>query len=371
MKNIQAFINNISVPKTLKQLLSYLEESDAYVIEPLFNDGEYYESGWTSWTAPRWAKIGDIVFFMHAKTADYSLKCLRKQVINEKDSLTKEAYSNALNFIERGLEFHKTYGGKIFVVARVAEPPEYHYSNLSKDERYWGSNLYAVMNRIFFLEHPVDISKFRDFITISRKGTITPVLGDNFDKLRELIISHGNNVPDYLIEANAAPFPMSAVNSSNWLELCYEWRNRFILEEQFRRFYVDYFLRELSDNKRLFAECRVRKINLPDSFVDNVIMFNSKYLPVEIKININSEADLFGQLGKYCYSDAMFTNNGTKNAFNHERIYHNNVLVMDTEDVYLYCESTQELKPVCKLESIHEIQDIAGVRNEIAKLLSV
>ena len=366
MKNIQAFITNVSVPKTPEQLLYQMYERETYTIEFLFEGGEDHEFG--NWTTPKWAKIGDIVFFMHAKTAGATLKSLRKQFIRDKDLYSPEEYDDALNFIEHGLELHKVYGGKVFAIARITGAPEYY--DESQDSKYWKSNIYAEIRGVTLLEHLVDSSEFREFITISQ-STITPVLGEKFDKLRELIISHGNNVPDYLTEANAAPFPMSAVNSSNWLELCYEWRNRFILEEQFRRFYVDYFLRELSDNKRLFAECRVRKINVTDSFVDNVIMFNGKYLPVEIKININSEADLFGQLGKYCYSDAMFTNNGTKNAFNHERIYHNNVLVMDTEDVYLYCDSTQELKPVCKLKSINEIQDIAEVRNEIVTLLSV
>lgn len=159
MKNVHAFIDNISVPKTTKQLLSYMQETEWYVIESLFEDSEDYESGWTSWTAPKWAKIGDIVFFMHAKTADYSLKCLRKQIINEKESLTQEAYTQALNFIEHGLELHKTYGGKIFAFAEVNELPEYYYSNLDKDERHWSSDIYAVMTHIVLLEHHVDISE--------------------------------------------------------------------------------------------------------------------------------------------------------------------------------------------------------------------
>ena len=105
MQNIHSLIINVSVPKTPKQLLSYMRETECYVIESLFEDGKDYESGWTSWTAPKWAKIGDIVFFMHAKTADYSLKCLRKQIINDKASITQEEYNKALNFIEKGLEF--------------------------------------------------------------------------------------------------------------------------------------------------------------------------------------------------------------------------------------------------------------------------
>ena len=98
-------------------------------------------------------------------------------------------------------------------------------------------------------------------------------------------------------------------------------------------------------------------------------MFNGKYLPVEIKININTEADLFTQLEKYCSSDAIFTGTGTNNALNHARIYHNNVLVIDTEGVYLYSHDTQELKQVCRLESVHEIQDIAQARDNIITML--
>lgn len=61
---VQAFINNISFPKSLDELEDYIYNAGHYDIEGLL------VSSGTEWTAPRWAKAGDTVFFMHAKYAD-------------------------------------------------------------------------------------------------------------------------------------------------------------------------------------------------------------------------------------------------------------------------------------------------------------
>ena len=64
MNNVQAFVTNMSVPKTLEDLFYHIYDYKGYVIDELLNDW----NGAASWTAPRWAKVGDIVFFMHAKS---------------------------------------------------------------------------------------------------------------------------------------------------------------------------------------------------------------------------------------------------------------------------------------------------------------
>ena len=60
---VQAFINNISVPKTLEELYNhYLKGNDAQnLVKEIVTEGS------TEWTVPKWAKRGDIVFFYACK----------------------------------------------------------------------------------------------------------------------------------------------------------------------------------------------------------------------------------------------------------------------------------------------------------------
>ena len=70
----------------------------------------------TTWTSPKWAKIGDIVFFMHAKTAKSTITKLRTQLLNKKDNISTDKFELLYDWINIGLDLYKQYGGKIFAV---------------------------------------------------------------------------------------------------------------------------------------------------------------------------------------------------------------------------------------------------------------
>ncbi len=173
MNNVQAFVNNISVPKTLEELQFFIDEHGCYNVEDILQDSE------TEWTAPFWAKPGDIVFFMHAKTACSYLTAMRTQLQNDRMHYPNEKYSEMIGWIKRGLNLHKKYGGKIFAVAKVAGFPEYNDDDT--DIYHWSSRIYACMDKICVLEQPIDISEFNNQIFISRQSGITPILGDDFE----------------------------------------------------------------------------------------------------------------------------------------------------------------------------------------------
>ena len=90
MNNVQAFVTNMSVPKTLEDLFYHVEEYGGYVLDRLLEEW----GGTTSWTVPRWAKAGDIVFFMHAKSSAQYLRKLAKLLEANKDHYTQEQYDN-------------------------------------------------------------------------------------------------------------------------------------------------------------------------------------------------------------------------------------------------------------------------------------
>ena len=106
-KYVEAFINNISVSRSLEELSEFfMDGNDA---QNLIKDT--MDFGKTSWSAPRWAKRGDIVLFMHAKTANSTLTRLRTIVRNQLDPNSAEA-KKFENAVAEQLSFPKEYGGK-------------------------------------------------------------------------------------------------------------------------------------------------------------------------------------------------------------------------------------------------------------------
>lgn len=108
---------------------------------------------------------------------------------------------------------------------------------------------------------------------------ITPVFGTEYRKLKDIICRY-NEVPMYFRQSDATPMPLAKINKENWMKLTAEFRHAFFLECQFRTYFVDYLLHALSDRATIFKECRCVKQGIPASFVDNIIWFNGKLLPV-------------------------------------------------------------------------------------------
>ncbi len=94
--------------------------------------------------------------------------------------------------------------------------------------------------------------------------------------------------------------PLMKINESNFLEVTKKYRRSFFLEMQYRKYYVDYFIRYLGDQKTYWAECNTYRNGCHTGRVDNVIKVNGKLVPVEVKLNIASEVDFEGQCEQYC-----------------------------------------------------------------------
>lgn len=359
--NVQSFIANIAFPKTLEELKDrYIDWAGQFDIEGILSD----EPG--DWTVPNWAKIGDIVFFMHAKYAFSTISALRTELGKRRDRYASKTYDTILEWLDRGRGLHRTYGGKIFAIARVVSSPEsYPEDGLT----HWKSRIYANISDRWLLDTPIDISEFGDFITVSRAGSITPVYGRDFERLREIVLQKNMDAPAYFKNAVAAPIPLSKINRTNWLEISNDYRRSFINERQFRTFYVDYFLRAFGDRRILYRECRCQKQGIPDSFVDNIILLEGKYLPVEVKLNANGVMNLLGQLKKYCNDDRVFLDSGVDRPIENAMIYKDQVLLIDTEWLYLYDDRDGSLRQIVSLDGIGCSEDIHRLRQMIVSML--
>ena len=131
---------------------------------------------------------------------------------------------------------------------------------------------------------------------------------------------------------------------------------------------MDRFLKVMGDTKIFYKECGCKKENKSKTFVDNVIKMNGKYLPVESKLSVSAEKDINSQLASYCNlkwlcltADKVVTDN----------IYNDNVLVIDTDKVYIYYDKKGMLKEVFELDDIESNNDIVKLKEVIINLLTV
>lgn len=363
MNYVQAYISNISFPNSLDEVYDYAHSFDMDEIIRGGDDG-IYEDRKTSWTAPKWCKKGDIVFFMHAKTANTKIHRLKKELLNYKDLYSNSAFWTRMNALIRAKKIYDIYGGKIFAIGKISGEPTYEETD--NENLHWKSKIYASIDDIFLLENPIDISEFNAEIMVSRQSSITPVFGEKFDFIKNLILKKNNIVEKYFIDSVAEPMPLYRLDDKNWLKVVNCHRRGFFLEAQFRTFYVDRFLKILGDTKVFYKECGCKKENKHITFVDNVIKMNGKYLPVEIKLSVPAEKNINFQLASYCNLNQVCLTTGKIAT---DDIYKNNVLVIDTDKIYIYYNKKKILREVIELDNIKSNKDIIRLREIIINLL--
>ena len=241
---VQAFICNFTFDSTIEDLIITVDDNHFLVDDVL----QYSEN---EWTVPKWAKKDDVVMFMFAKTAIQKIVRIRAEYSRNKDMYTRDEQQKIEYGINHGLELYKKYGGKIFAIGRVDGEP--FYEKFIAENQHWKGRIYASILDVFTLEKPIDISEFNSFILVSRQSSITGIFGNDYDRLKQIIMSK-NNCPKYLTNSKSTPLPLKEINDNNWLELSNLYRRQFFLEKQFRTFYVDYFLKQISDDKKIYME---------------------------------------------------------------------------------------------------------------------
>lgn len=362
--SVQSFINNISFPESLDELRVFIYEHGCFNVEDILENEEEV------WTVPKWAKPGDIVFFMHSKTAIAKISALTTALKNNINQYSSEEYNLMSEWLHHGRRLYERFGGKIFAIGRVKGEPIYeNYQDDDEVHFHWSSRIYADIDSVIVLESPVDISEFNSFILVSRGSAVTPVFGEQFERLRD-VISKNNRLPRYVRDSVSIPIPLREINKDNWIEIAGKYKRSFFLEIQFRSFYVDYLLELLGDQKKFYRECRCVKPGNPDSFVDNIIKINGSYLPVEIKIDINAEKDINNQVIKYCNVEKCYLNNKETNYIDYKSMYSQNVLIIDTFCIYMYDVKKNKVSMLYKLDDLKNKEEITVIKNTIIDSLA-
>lgn len=349
---VQAFVINNSFDTSPEELLLGMQTMGEVLLDGLLLSNK------TAWTVPRWSKTGDIVFFMFKKTANATISATRTQYRNTQSKYSPRERRLIEIGLNRGNELYRKYGGCIFGFGRISGE-NYYERNDDGAKSHWNSPIYAPIEDLYFFDVPIHIDDFRDFLTISRANSITPVLGDAFDRLRNKILER-NNVPDYFKDVSAIPIPLRDIDQNNWIKYGIEYRRNFFLEDAFRKYYVDYLLRELGDRKKYFRECGCYKDSGNPPRVDNVIYFNGKLLPVEVKISIGNERDLPGQARQYCHVERIVLDSVVENTG--DILYDDNVLIVDRDNLYMYDYITNRITKIYNLDELTDKSKITDLR---------
>lgn len=348
---VGAHINNISFPKTIDELEMFIYKHGCFNVEDIINDSA---KGYTVWTVPRHSAIGDLVLFFHAKTA---IQWIRKLETDIKSLDEGEHDKNLLmEWLNRARRLYSLYGGKIFAIGRVSSSPEREeYSDMDSGLCHWGSKIYAEISNVVLLDNPIDISEFNSFILVSRQSGITPLPANEFQKLKEIIVSKNTDLPEYFIHSKIGSCNLSKINAKNFLEKTKDFRTRFLLEAEFRSYYVDYFLQALV-GRSYYRECRCYTKKNPLARVDNVFVLKGKSILLEVKLNIHIEKNLIEQLNQYINADYIYlTNLLDRELRDFERDY---MYVIDVFGLYKYIPKLRQLKVVTLLDDIKTKEDI-------------
>ena len=358
--NIQSYIANISVSKSLEEIITLFENTgDITALDSLFVKNAFVE-----WTAPKWIKNDDIVFFMFSVTSKQTIRHLLKEFSknNEKFSLNEQNIIN--QSLDKSEKMYKKYGGSIFAIGRVkGQILSNNYS--TENKMHWKSQIYAPISDIHILENPILYSDFKSIVEVSKQSSITGIFGEEFSQLKEMIISK-NDVPNFIKRSKSSLIPLSKIDSTNWLLYAYEYRRNFFLETQFRSYYTNYFLKELSDIRTIYKECSCIK-NGHRTFVDNVILVNGFYLAVEIKLTINAEKNLISQCGQYCNLDKMILDFKINKECNINKLIPNQVLIIDTDAIYFYFDDIKSIKKLFDLDKLQKINQINDLKTIIVQ----
>jgi len=363
-KNVQSYILNLAAPSTLYELEMILT-SDM----PRLDIEEVIGCTGGSWTAPRWAKAGDIIFYSHGKRAIAKITSTKTELKNSKDYYDEDEYKELDQVIEKERILHSKYGGTIFAVGQLCGAPESFDCDQIADGLHYKTRIFAEIDNMCVFQNPVKVDDCKDFLHISMTSGITPVDGDIFDSLKNKL-KEENDIPLFLEKATATPIPLSRINDENWMTLSNDFRRSFIYEAQFRHYYVDRLLKALSGRKTIFRECRCKKSGIGNSFIDNVIKFENRFLPVEVKLSIFVEKNIKKQVRKYCYDDFIVLDQTNGRTIYQDEVYNDKVLIVDTFAVYMYDYDSDSITELLSLDDLVDNETVNLLHDRVKKCLA-
>lgn len=291
VKYIQACIVSVSFPETLDGLLNMVDGNKSKArwstdLDLLLN----FKNGDTMfWTAPKWMTESDIIFFYHTKRA----KSRTAKLLAE----AQEKYprrTNLIGLLKRAKETADLYSGKIFGCATVSGATQL----FGKQKKHFVSRLFAPLEEVRIFKKPLQHELFTDFVKIGL-STITPLYKKEFTGIRKLL-SKESGMPNLLENVVLGDNVFRNVNANNWRSISCLPNTKFIHEAQLRAYLIDFLLAEIKDKGTpLLEECECFRGTRKTGRADYFVKIFGHWIPVEAKLDISKEKNLFSQATKY------------------------------------------------------------------------
>lgn len=169
---MSAMIINFQSPVTIEDLIDRYERDRMTNIDHIL----IFENTLREWTIDKNSQVGDIVFFMCAKTSKDHMGHLCVEA-------RRLGLSRIIMFAEMERELYKKYAGNIVAIG-VVEGAPFQDENAGYTFPYWRSPWYAKIGGFQLLNTPIHISEYRDYITVSRTGSLTRLNVEQEEKLK-------------------------------------------------------------------------------------------------------------------------------------------------------------------------------------------
>lgn len=167
-----SFVANFQSPFDLDEFEWHLREGFPTNLGCIFEPGPGEPLG--MWTVPKWAKVGDRVFFMCAATTTQHMAHVCKQA---KESGRKDLIESA----SRERELYVRFASRILAVGRVAATP-IPPKNAGSQAMWW-----APIRDFVVLNVPIEPEVWKPVFKVSRTGSITKLSDDQAAALEELV----------------------------------------------------------------------------------------------------------------------------------------------------------------------------------------
>lgn len=285
----EAYILNLSVPRRFDGFVKYVKSKEMIDARTLLDACGARNCG--DWSAPKWATVGDVVLFYQAVTSLSSVQRFLTLVDQRKHG---RDYKARRLFLDDALELLPSINGSIFAVGRIIGP--------ARNRRYRGLHMrgrvFANTGSVIVVGPPVPLDRFRDFITIRRAATITPLSGEQFERLRPML-STGNNTR-WLAKFSVGSHEFKPTDLRPWRERTCGPDVRFRHESMLCEHLIKPLLREICDASHpIFEEVVCYRRGRPTGRVDFWITLDGAPLPIEAKLSALGEDAIEDQIDRY------------------------------------------------------------------------
>lgn len=307
LRTVQAAITSIGFPESLEGVRDMVDKHEGWLTDLDALIEASAANGKRNWTAPKWMSEGDILFFYHTKNASRKITKLLEEV--EPSTLSgrlrrrfgRERQMRSL--LKRSAGLAAKYSGTILGCAEISGSAEY-FRRESKEAPHFKSRIFAPIGNVHIFDPPLNADKFAVFLKIGQ-GAITPLHGEQFDKVKDLLLRH-TKAPDFLRTARIGGPSFRDVNKDNWPLISCREDARFIDEAQIRAYLLDWLLTEIKDSGTpLLKECYVYRARQKgrSKISDYFVRIHGRWIPVEAKLNVLAERNVLGQVAEYVSLD--------------------------------------------------------------------